>query len=502
MVVSERHTPMSPKHLVFLVTVLCGTAWAAGPVRAQIGGGDLPDLSGLAGAIEKSTQAAPPGPPKPPTPGVVYHSGLSVPSVHPGETAKSIVRLMREPMEKKSGPNAAMKKLEDSMPMLLTQIEDYLPKQGLAKRDLGVAFGVFFVTNWETAKHQTLSDPTEIKLIKAVGETAAAKYKSKFATMTPAVKEKTYEQVLMTTILIKTLTDAFDKAGKPTEAESFRKAAGSIFTSLVGTAPEMLDISLDGKVSGPASDPPPTPTDPAPSETAPPAADPAPPATDASPLDAPPADKPAGPSGKAAPHGVAPSKIAGVYCRPAYGSGAGGGVSVSYEPVLALKDGTYCGGFEVPPPDLDAAASRRTHPSDWGRWRRAGGEIQTRDGSGHWGKSGWIGPLPPSGPGQTLSGRYTKISGGGNSALGGDITVAMQDSFLFSPDGRFRSGHTNSVTSSQVAGGASQAGSGTYAISRNAITLHYADGAVKRWSYAKTADGLVFLHGSAYVDDK
>ena len=260
------------------------------------------------------------------------------------------------------------------------------------------------------------------------------------------------------------------------------------FQTLGGKPPDQVTIGPDGRIST--------------TDTAVPPAETAPPVTDTSPLDAPPAGKPSGPQGKASPHGVKPSQIAGIYCQPAYGGGAGGGVSVSYEPVLALKDGTYCGGYEVPPSELDIAASRRAHPADWGRWRRAGGEIQTLTGKGQWQKSGWIGPLPPSGPGQQLSGRYTKISGGGNSALGGDITITIQDSFVFSPNGTFQSGHTNSITSSQVAGGASQAGSGTYAISRNAITLRFASGSVKRWSYAKTADGLVFLHGSAYVDDK
>jgi len=60
----------------------------------------------------------------------------------------------------------------------------------------------------------------------------------------------------------------------------------------------------------------------------------------------------------------------------------------------------------------------------------------------------------------------------------------------------------SSFLPSFLPGGASRSASGTYAISRNAITLHSADGTQKRWSCAKTKDGLVFLHGTAYVDDK
>lgn len=59
--------------------------------------------------------------------------------------------------------------------------------------------------------------------------------------------------------------------------------------------------------------------------------------------------------------GVPPSQIAGVYVRP---SPAGG---VGSELVLALKDGTCYGPLDVPPSDLNIAASRRSQPGRWGR---------------------------------------------------------------------------------------------------------------------------------------
>lgn len=42
----------------------------------------------------------------------------------------------------------------------------------------------------------------------------------------------------------------------------------------------------------------------------------------------------------------------------------------------------------------------------------------------------------------------------------------------------------------------------TYQISGKAMTMPLADGTVQRWSYALTADGLLFLHGDACTDDK
>ena len=731
------------RSICLLAVLFVAAACSSRPVSAQLGGADLPDLSGLAGAIEKSTKNAPP--PTPPTPGTLYHSGLSVPSVHPGAAAKAIVHALVETSQHQHAPSAtitAMQNVEAGMPKTLSDFEAYLETNGFAKRDLGVASGVFFTMNWQTANKLTLSDSAEVTVVRAVSDNVAVKYKAKFAGMTSVNREKTYESLLTGSLLLRTFAQVSAKAGKTAAEADARKAAGALFKKVVGIAPDMVDISPDGKVTGSA------PTTAVPSATdTPPLVDspnytgldpatPSPPGTDTPPTDTP--ASPGKPSARALPPGrgvkpsqiagvyavqevrigvgggfsqpfipvlalkdgtytedfdappsdldladsrrrhaydwghwrtnaasairhfngsakhiqtlnnkgvweatdwigpleggkpglrlsgickasggggsagsgfaygyeqvytffpdgrylygqsagfssdggdngsvagstqtvqpkrgtyaianygiilretggtvkrlsfartpdglvfmggyahtmdnspsvakprkvrasavslhggVSESQIAGIYCQPAYGSGAGGGVSVSYEPILALKDGTYCGGFDVPPSEFDVAASRRSRPGQWGRWRRTNGTIETQKRGG-WEKSGWIGPLPPSGPGQTLSGRYTSVSGGGNSALGGGITIGIEDSFTFLPGGRFVSGHTNSVSSASVAGGASRSASGTYAISRNAITLRYAGGPVKRWSYAKTKDGLVFLHGIAYVDDK
>ena len=503
------------KRCFSFAALACAALCLARPAAAQIGGADLPDLSGLAGAIEKST-AAPPA--KKAAPAGIYHSGLAVPSVHPGETSKSIVRQMREPIEKKSGPNAALQKLEDGMPALLTQLEAYLPKQGLAKRDLGVAFGVFFVKNWETANHLTLSDPTEIKLIQAVGDSAAAKYKVKFAAMTPAAKEKTYEQVLMSTILISTLTEAFDKAGKTADAAGFRKAAASVFTALVGTAPDMIDISPDGKVTGPPPAPPvsggilpPGGDDPAPIAPAPPTDTPAQPAPDA-PME------PGKPGARALPPGggIKPAQIAGVYAAQVIRVGVGGGMTMPFVPILALKDGTYLEDFDVPPSDLNLAASRRSSPSEWGRWRfnaavgsgerqwkGAAKHIQIQGKKGAWQTADWIGPLLGAAPDERLSG-VCKTSGGGGSTASG-FSYGYDEAYTFFPDGRYQFGKNSGFSSSSYdvttveTTRTLQPQRGTYTIGNYVLTLRASDGTVKRLAFARTPDGLVFLDGAAYT---
>lgn len=263
---------------VFLcLTVSLAAFGLARPASAQLGASDLPDLSGLAGAIEQSVKAPPPAPPK----GKLFSSGMAVPSVHPGAAATGIARQMRESVEKKAGPNPAMKKLEESMPGLITGLEAQMTKQGFAKRDLGVAAGLFFVGNWETATKSTLPDPAEEAVIRTVAQASATKWKARFAALSPAAKEKTYESLLTGTALLTIFAQSFDKAGKTQEAAGMRQAAAGLFEKVIGVPPTQVDIANDGRISGPA----PTPPADAPPTDAPPAN--APPA-----MDTPPSGKP------------------------------------------------------------------------------------------------------------------------------------------------------------------------------------------------------------------
>ena len=459
-----------------LFAVSCLALLSLRPALAQLGSADLPDLSGLAGAIE-SAQAAP----APPPPGTLFRTGLAVPPVHPGETARGIGRRFREGVERQKGPSAAMQKLEDAMPGLLASFETHMTRQGFARRDLGVALGVFFTVNWKNAAGQTLSDSAEAAAVRSVAALAAGKYKAKFAAMPPAQREKTYESLLTTSLLLNALAQSFDKAGKAQEASSMRGAAGRLFEKVIGLPPAQVTIAADGRITAEASQA---------------------------------ASVPAAPGGA----GVKPSQIAGVYAVQVVRIGVGGSFSQPFVPVLALKDGTYTEDFEVPPADLDIAESRRRHPGDWGRWRfnaassigqwnGSARHVQTQSKKGVWEATDWIGPLAGGKPGQHLSGSY-KASGGGGSAAGG-FAYGFEQVYTFFPDGRYQFGQSAGFSSGSEVNG-SVAGSthtkrplrGTYEIGSYGITLRGGDGTVKRWSYARMADGLLFLQGYAYTDSK
>lgn len=481
----------------------------ARPASAQLGASDLPDLSGLAGAIEQSIKTPPPPPPK----GKLFSSGMTVPSVHPGATATGIARQMRESAEKQGSPNPAMKELEAGMPAIITGLEAQMVKQGFAKRDLGVAMGLFFVGNWETATKSTLSDAAAGAVIRSVAQASATKWKARFAALSPAAKEKTYESLLTGTALLTIFAQSFETAGKTQEAAGMRQAAGALFEKVIGVPPTQVDIANDGRISGPA----PTPPADAPPVDAPPVDAPpadAPPAMDAPPVEAPPADTPpAGKPGASRGAGVKPSQIAGVYAHLVQETGVGGYLYENFKPLLVLKDGFYCEDFDVAPSQFDAAASRRDLPRHWKRWRfnaAVGGgtwhgsakHIQVLNSEGVWKTADWVGPLSGGGKSSFLSGTYSSLGGGGSAAFGGDMSFAYQNTYTFLPGGRFLAGGSTSVSSSSVAGGSNRTASGTYTLGNYALTLHFEDGAVQCLSYAHTtdpSDDVLYLRGSAYT---
>jgi hypothetical protein len=109
-----------------------------------------------------------------------------------------------------------------------------------------------------------------------------------------------------------------------------------------------------------------------------------------------------------------------------------------------LKDGTVYRRTELPPDQLDVAASRKLEPQQWGRWRQEGKgyAMQAQDVDGR-----PVGDFKPQHhhavrpwPRDTrLEGYFSRSSFDGSLALGG---VSSTHAIRFTRDGRFeRSGH-------------------------------------------------------------
>jgi hypothetical protein len=209
--------------------------------------------------------------------------------------------------------------------------------------------------------------------------------------------------------------------------------------------------------------------------------------------------------------GIKPSQIEGVYMVQSYQMGVGGYMYLTYEPVLFLKDGTYCENMSVPPADLDVAASRKGEPNQWGRWKRVGSQFQMQDSKGKWDDPEKLIEAKPGKPGEKLRGTFSNFTGGGNTAFGGGTMVAVSSSYTFAPDGTFKSGRSVGASSaepmsdSSVTVSSKSSNEGTYTIDGYTLTLRYSNGVVERRSFAfmdaKEKDAI-YINSSAYLNRK
>jgi len=212
------------------------------------------------------------------------------------------------------------------------------------------------------------------------------------------------------------------------------------------------------------------------------------------------------------------TKVDGVYFRLIGTFGVGGMAAMNFEPIILFKDGTYVEMGDQALEDMDLAADRQTRPRSWGRWSKAGAAFVL---TGSTGKSnsyalqqGRFFKAYPASAAKLLT-AYKRLSGGGNAALGGEVTIAIKSKIAFAPDGRFvEASDVGAVSSGDMSGWAtavsgSNGKNGTYTVKDHTITLTYADGTVKREFFAfaskKTPPQpdpeMIFVGDSVYTDD-
>lgn len=118
---------------------------------------------------------------------------------------------------------------------------------------------------------------------------------------------------------------------------------------------------------------------------------------------------------------------------------------------LLLRDGTVYLRTEMPPDQLNVAASRRLEPQQWGRWRAAGGgyEMQPQDDDGRPGA--WraeqhyaVKPWPAD---TKLDGSFSRSSFHGSLGLGG---MSFRNGMRFTRDGRFERSSSSLGSSGSV----------------------------------------------------
>lgn len=141
--------------------------------------------------------------------------------------------------------------------------------------------------------------------------------------------------------------------------------------------------------------------------------------------------------------GVQNAKIHSTIMHLEYEAGMGGAIYPVYNPYVLFKDGTICKNPVEGLNLFDAAASRTAEPKKWGTWKMSGDALviywpleKPKYQNSTWKKSSYKNILPAK-KGETLEGSFKTLTGGGNTALGGDVLVVAAANITFSNDGKF-----------------------------------------------------------------
>jgi hypothetical protein len=188
-----------------------------------------------------------------------------------------------------------------------------------------------------------------------------------------------------------------------------------------------------------------------------------------------------------------------------YISGVGGMILPDYKPIVLFKDGTAIRDFEQPAAEIDVGTFVKSQPNDVTRWTRTakGYSIQWPDDDKAE-ETEASAERPKVFPaGHKLNDYWKRLSGSGNTAMGGDVSVAVSNGYRFFPDGRFS---TDSAVSSSAPGvfvGSTGDKGGTYQLNGSALVLTYTNGKTKRLSIyygGPINDPVLWLGGDSFTN--
>jgi hypothetical protein len=214
------------------------------------------------------------------------------------------------------------------------------------------------------------------------------------------------------------------------------------------------------------------------------------------------------------------SNVSEVLFRSVAGIGVGGMVVMEFEPVILLKDGTYYEVSDSALEDVDLAAEQSAKPNRFGRWSQSGGSYVLTNADGK-AKSyalqdGALFKAYPAEQATMLSTRYKRFSGGGNTALGGEMMIARSNIYTFMPDGRFSTEGSVGASSSGEQTGVSttlqseSAMAGRYTLDNHTLVLTFSDGRQERHFFAYASKGtppqldpgMIFIDDNTFTGDE
>jgi hypothetical protein len=187
--------------------------------------------------------------------------------------------------------------------------------------------------------------------------------------------------------------------------------------------------------------------------------------------------------------GVKREQIHAVIMHLEYEAGMGGAIYPVYNAYILLKDRSIYKHPITSPTYLDIAASKISEPKKWGIWKQNGTTIITywptekpRDQNGTWEKKSYYNTLPAK-QGEHLEGSFKTLTGGGNTALGGDVLVVASANITFNQQGKFTLAKSAGVSSGSETweNSNSKIGeAGTYILDEYSIVLNYNNGKTER----------------------
>ena len=402
-----------------------------------------------------------------------------------------IVALMRQ-----QSPDAAAGVEQLFSQDLIALIAPELERMGLDDQDMADMTTVYWVAAWE-ASNGVVGRQTDPALVRGARDQIAGVLGANPATQAMSDREKqdVADTMLLQAILVEARMGAAAGAGAAMQTQMsdtiHAEASGMLDTDLRQVTLTAAGFAPATGVSEPAG-------------PAPQAAAESMPAIDASP----------------APHPENWAQMEGVYFRSYTTFGVGGMVIFDYEPLALFSDGTY---YEVEGDaleDIDLAASRRSAPDQWGRWSRNGDGFTLTGADGRPAENTLQGgsffkAFPAEASGGQLAAKYSRVSGGGDSALGGEMTIAAQTDLSFTADGGYmRASSAGAIGSGDATGVATAAysrqsagGAGRYRIEQHTITLTEPDGTTRRQFFAfgsrgtppQPATNMIFLGDQVYV---
>ncbi|MGF7149328.1 hypothetical protein FHS96_002970 [Sphingomonas zeicaulis] len=386
---------------------------------------------------------------------------------------------------------------------LPAMIAPEMRRMGLNMEDMADMTAVYWVAAWEAA-NGIVGQKTDPRLAKGARDQIARTFAGNggLAQMSDRDKQDVADVMLLQAILVEArmLTAKANPAMRKQVSDAIHTEAGQ----LIKTDLRRVKLTPTGFIALPdgAGGPVPAPT----------------PSTNTSAAVAPPAPPPAGGGARFAANW---QKVEGVYFKSFTNFGVGGMMTQDFEPIILFKDGSY---YEIEGPaleDVDLDASRRARPIKWGRWSRGGKGFVLTNSKGKANdyalqQGAFFKAFPAEAAGNKLAAKYSRVSGGGNSALGGELTIGGKTDLTFSPDGSYgrasAGGATGSGSQSGVGFGVSSrrpaAGIGRYRIERHTITLVEPNGETKRQFFAfgsrktpaQPATSMIFMGDRVFVD--